>query len=214
MGWLIGVILLGAIGAAIYFYITAYNELVTRRQKVKNAWAHIDAQLQRRFDLIPNLVETVKSFAVHEKNIVESVETIRQIYIQAQTNKEKMSLDAQLNAQLRYLYSAMEQYPQLQSNANFLQLQSALTEIEEDISYARQFYNDAVTIYNSKLMTFPSNIIASKHGFTEEALFDAVKAAEKAPQVFFVTKNQCPVCGAAVDGTRPTCMHCGSSLTQ
>lgn len=207
-------LLVVAVAVVAGFGIKTYNDLVTRRNKVKNSWAHIDAQLQRRFDLIPNLVETVKGFAIHERQILESVSAARSGYISANTHKDKLAMDAQLNSQLKSLYVVVENYPELKSDRNFLQLQSALTEIEEDISYARQFYNDAVTIYNNKLMTFPSNIIASKYGFKEETYFDAIDEADMAPtiQMQYTIKKECPICGASVTSGDVSCKYCGSSL--
>ena len=217
MGWAFIICIIVAVviaGIVIGGRIKIYNELVTRRNKVKNSWAHIDAQLQRRFDLIPNLVETVKGFAVHERKILENVTASISEYVNAHNNQEKLAANEQLTSLLRSLYNVTEHYPQLNSDMHFLQLQSALTEIEEDISYARQFYNDAVTIYNNKLMSFPNNIIASKYGFVEEPLFDAVKEAETAlkVQLLYTTKQECPVCGAAVETNDVNCKYCGSSL--
>jgi LemA protein len=212
--WLAIIAGLLVVAGSVAFRIKAYNDLVTKRNKVKNSWAHVDAQLQRRFDLIPNLVEIVKGFAIHERRILESVTASISEYVNASNNQEKIAANAQLTSLLKSLYAATDNYPQLKSDAHFLQLQSALTEIEEDISYARQFYNDAVTIYNNQLMTFPSNMIASKYGFKEEKHFDAVKEAEIAPkiQLQYTTKRECPVCGAPVDSGDINCKYCGSSL--
>ena len=197
------------IGGGIFTAIT-YNKLVERRNGVKNAWAHIDAQLQRKFDLIPNLVETVKGFAEHEKQIIEDATLLMDEYGQAQTSKEKLAMDAQLNSYLKSLYVAAEDYPMLKSNVQFLQLQESLTEIEEDIGFARQFYNDAVTIYNNNLMYFPNNMIASIFNFEEEELFDAFKSDESNFRIHFKTK--CPVCGAAIVPNSSVCQYCGATL--
>ena len=196
------------------FGIKTYNDLVAKRNKVKNSWAHIDAQLQRRFDLVPNLVETVKGFAIHEHKVLEGVTSSLSEYMNAHNNKEKIAANEQLTTLLKSLYNVTENYPQLRSDVHFLQMQSALAEIEEDITYARQFYNDAVTIYNNKLMSFPSNIIAAKFNFKEETLFDAVKGAEVAPkiQLRYATKKQCPHCGAIADDDSLNCKCCGFSL--
>jgi LemA protein len=201
-------------GIVIGCRIKIYNDLVMRRNKVKNSWAHIDAQLQRRFDLIPNLVETVRGFAVHEKQILDNVVSVIDKYIGANTNQEKLAMDAQLTSYLKSLYNVAENYPQLKSDSHFLQLQKALTEIEEDISYARQFYNDAVTIYNNQLMKFPNNMIAAKYGFKEEPLFVAVKEAEMAPKINlrYHTKQRCPVCDGDVLESENNCRYCGTSL--
>lgn len=211
--FLLVVIIIGCIISCVVMYIKSYNDLITKRNKVKNSWGHIEAQLQRRFDLVPSLVETVKGYAIHERQVIENVTDARIRYVGAMSSKEKLAMDAQLNSQLKSLYTIVENYPQLKADAQFLKMQEALAEIEEDISYARQFYNDAVTIYNNQLMSFPSNMIANKHGFKEEALFDAVQAADTAPKIDmrYTTKTRCPVCGAAVDGNT-ACKYCGSSL--
>lgn len=182
IGWIIGVVVVVAI---IVFVIVTYNSLVQLRNKVKNAFAQIDTQLQRRFDLIPNLVETVKGFATHEKELLESVAASRSGYINASSNGEKMAMNNQLTSSLRSLFAVSENYPELKSNTNFLQLQDELSETEDKITYARQFYNDAVTIYNNKLQTFPNNMVAGIFGFREEELFNSVEDAKEAPRVSF-----------------------------
>lgn len=201
-----------AIGVSVATKAKIYNDLVTKRNKVRNSWAHIDAQLQRRFDLVPNLVESVRGVAAHEKQIFENLNNVISKYLQAHSNQEKLEMDAELSGQLKNLYMVIENYPQLKTNTNFLQLQEALTEIEEDISYARQFYNDAVTIYNNQLESFPSNMIAAKYNFEPETLFTAVKGADVAPKFYFKSQTQCPVCGAISNDNSPNCKHCGHSL--
>lgn len=182
IGWIIGAVVVVAI---IVFVIVTYNSLVQLRNKVKNAFAQIDTQLQRRFDLIPNLVETVKGFATHEKELLESVAASRNGYINASSNGEKMAMNNQLTSSLRSLFAVSENYPELKSNTNFLQLQDELSETEDKITYARQFYNDAVTIYNNKIQTFPNNMVAGIFGFREEELFNSVEDAKDAPRVSF-----------------------------
>ena len=212
---IIGVlVLIAAIAIGVSFATKAkiYNDLVSRRNKVKNSWAHIDAQLQRRFDLIPNLVEIVRGVANQEKQFLDGITNVVDKYLRAQSNSEKLEMDAQLSSQLSNLRMIVQNYPQLQSNRNFLQLQEALTEIEEDISYARQFYNDAVTLYNNELQKFPNNMIAQKYNFTEEPLFKAAQGAEQAPKIYFKSHKQCPVCGAVSADNEPNCKHCGCSL--
>ena len=182
IGWIIGAVVVVAI---IVFVIVTYNSLVQLRNKVKNAFAQIDTQLQRRFDLIPNLVETVKGFATHEKELLENVAASRSGYINASSNGEKMAMNNQLTSNLRSLFAVSENYPELKSNTNFLQLQDELSETEDKITYARQFYNDAVTIYNNKIQTFPNNMIAGMFGFKEEELFNSVEDAKEVPRVSF-----------------------------
>ncbi len=182
MEWIIALIIIGII---VIFVISTYNTLVKLRNKVKNSWAQIETQLQRRFDLIPNLVETVKGFAAHEKELLENVTASRSGYINAGSSQEKLAMNNQLSSNLKSLFVVAENYPELKANVNFMKLQEALQETEEDVTYARQFYNDAVTIYNNKLLMFPSNLIAMLFGFKEEALFDAADEAQSAPEVRF-----------------------------
>lgn len=155
----------------IMFIIKTYNELVRLRNSVKNSFAQIDTQLQRRFDLIPNLVETVKAVADHEKELLENVSVSRTGYINAGSDKEKLAINSQLTTDLRTLFAVAENYPQLKANATFLKLLDELSETEDKVTFAKQFYNDAITIYNNKLQMFPSNLIAGFFGFEEEALY-------------------------------------------
>ena len=182
LGWIIGGAIIGAIVA---FVIATYNELVRLRNKVKNSFAQIDTQLQRRFDLIPNLVETVKGFATHEKELLEKVAAGRSGYMSASSNGEKLAMNNQLTSTLRSLFAVVENYPELKSNSNFMKLQDELTETEDKVTYSRQFYNDAVTIYNNKIQMFPSNMIAVIFGFKEEELSNTDDDAKEAPRVQF-----------------------------
>lgn len=182
IGWIIG----GVVVVAIFvFVITIYNDLVRLRNKVKNAFAQIDTQLQRRFDLIPNLVETVKGFATHEKELLENVAASRSGYMNASSNGEKLAMNNQLTSNLRSLFAVAENYPELKANTNFLKLQDELSETEDKVTYSRQFYNDAVTIYNNKIQMFPGNMIAGIFGFKEEELFNTDDEAKEAPRVQF-----------------------------
>ena len=169
MGWIIFAI----IAAVIIFVISIYNSLVTLRQRVKNAWSQIDVQLQRRFDLIPNLVETVKGYMIHEEEVFTKISEIRTSWANAQTVSEKADLDNQLSGALKTIMAVSENYPDLKASQNFTELQEELSNTENKISYSRQFYNDSVTRYNTKLELFPSNLIASTFHFTAEALFEA-----------------------------------------
>ena len=182
IGWIIGAVVVVAVLA---FVIVTYNNLVLLRNKVKNSFAQIDTQLQRRFDLIPNLVETVKGFATHEKELLENVAASRSGYMNATSNEQKMEMNNQLTSTLKTLFAVAENYPDLKANTNFMSLQEELSETEDKIVYARQFYNDAVTIYNNKIQMFPGNIIAGIFGFKEEALFNVTEDARKAPKVQF-----------------------------
>ena len=153
--------------------IVIYNSLVAKRQNVKNAWSQIDVQLQRRFDLIPNLIETVKGYMTHEKEVLEKVTSLRSSWAEANTVAEKSVLDNELSSALKTILAVSENYPDLKANQSFADLQEELRTTENKISFSRQFYNDTVTIYNTKLETFPSNVIASMFGFKEETLFEA-----------------------------------------
>ena len=165
-------ILLGIIVVLVIFVISIYNSLVTLRQRVKNSWSQIDVQLQRRFDLIPNLVECVKGYMAHEKDVLEKVTSLRSSWANASTVSEKAQLDNELAGALKTIMAVSENYPDLKANQNFLDLQEELRNTENKVSYSRQFYNDTVTRYNTKLEVFPSNIIASMFHFTGESLFE------------------------------------------
>ncbi len=168
MGW----VALAIIIVLIIIIIALYNGLVTMRLKVKNAWSQIDVQLQRRFDLIPNLVETVKSYAKYESDVLTKVTDLRNSWANANSVDEKAKLDNELSSTLKTIMAVAENYPDLKANQNFLSLQDELQNTENKISYSRQFYNDSVTRYNIKLQVFPSNIIASVFHFKEEPLFE------------------------------------------
>ncbi|MBQ6860088.1 MAG: LemA family protein [Clostridia bacterium] len=169
----------------VLWMIAVYNKLVQGRNKVKNAFAQIDTQLQRRFDLIPNLVETVKGYASHEKELLENVTASRSGYMNATTNAEKMMADNQLTSTLKSLFAVAENYPELKANANFAKLQDDLKGTEDKVAFSRQFYNDSVTMYNNSLQTFPNNIVANMFGFKEEELFRTDDSAKAAPKVQF-----------------------------
>ena len=160
----------------ILFIISVYNSLVTLRQRVKNAFGQMDVQLQRRFDLIPNLVETVKGYMTHESDTLAKVTELRTAWAGAKTVDEKAKLDNELSNTLKTIMAVAEAYPDLKANQNFESLQNELTETEDKISYSRQCYNDTVTRYNTKLELFPSNIIAGMFHFTAESLFEVDSA--------------------------------------
>lgn len=168
MVWFLGIIVVLAV-----VIIAMYNGLVTSRQKVKNAWSQIDVQLQRRFDLIPNFVETVKGYMQHEKDTLTKVTELRTSWANATTVDEKAELNNQLSGALKTIMAVSENYPDLKANQNFMELQEELRNTENKISFSRQFYNDTVTMYNTKLEVFPSNIIANMFAFKPETLFAA-----------------------------------------
>ena len=165
-------ILLAIVVVLIIAFVVIYNSLVTMRLRVKNAWSQIDVQLQRRFDLIPNLVETVKGYMQHEAVVLSKVTDLRSSWADAKTLDEKAKLDNELSDTLKTIMAVAENYPDLKANQNFSELQTELTNTENKISYSRQFYNDTVTRYNTKLEVFPSNIVASMFHFTAEQLFE------------------------------------------
>ena len=151
--------------------VLIYNGLVQARNKVKNAWSQIDVQLQRRFDLIPNLVESVKGYMAHEEATLTKVTELRTAWANVSTVSEKAELDNELSGALKTIMAVSENYPDLKANQNFSELQEELRNTENKISYARQFYNDSVTMYNTKLQVVPTNIVAGMFHFTEEPLF-------------------------------------------
>ena len=166
-------IILGIVVLLVIIVVAIYNNLVTLRQRVENAWSQIDVQLQRRFDLIPNLVETVKGYMEHEKEVLTKVTDLRSSWADAKTVEEKANLDNQLSSALKTIMAVSENYPDLKASQNFSELQEELRNTENKISYSRQFYNDSVTRYNTKLELFPSNFIASMFKFTLKTLFEA-----------------------------------------
>ena len=156
--------------------IGIYNVLVTARQKVENAWSQIDVQLQRRFDLIPNFVETVKGYMTHESETFEKIAQLRTSWANSSSVGEKAQLDGELSGALKTIMAVSENYPDLKANQNFADLSEELRNTENKISFSRQFYNDTVTMYNTKLEVFPSNIIAGIFKFTPRDLFEAESA--------------------------------------
>ncbi len=167
--------------------ITPYNTLVQSRNEVKNAWSSIDVQLKRRYDLIPNLVETVKGYAGHERQTLEAVVQARQQAINSSGNaEERAKVENNLTSALRSLFAVAEAYPDLKANQNFLALQEELANTENKIGFARQFYNDAVKLYKNRVEIFPSNIVANMFGFKAEPFFEVESAADRTtPQVKF-----------------------------
>ena len=166
------IIFIGIIILLIIIVIALYNGLVNARQKVENAWSQIDVQLQRRFDLIPNLIETVKGYMEHEKTVLTKVTELRNAWADASTIAEKADLDNKLSDTLKTIMAVSENYPDLKANQSFSELQEELRNTENKISFSRQFYNDSVTIYNTKLEVIPSNIIASMFKFKPKELFE------------------------------------------
>lgn len=181
----VGIIVAVVIIVILVMVIGLYNNLVKLRNRVDNAWAQIDVQLQRRQDLIPNLVETVKGYAGHESGTLQAVTEARAAVSRATTPQDKMQAEGALTGALRGLFAVAEAYPELKANANFQQLQAQLAETEDKISYMRQSYNDTVMNYNTAIQTFPAVLLAGALGFTARPSFDADAGAEVAPKVQF-----------------------------
>ena len=160
------------LGILVLYVIFVYNKLIVLRNRVKNAWAQVLVQLKRRADLIPNLIETVKGYAAHEKTVFENVTKARTQFLSATTPTEQMEASNALTGALRTLFAVAENYPQLKANENFLKLQEDLTDTENKIAFSREFYNDTVLKYNNAIQTFPGNIFASMFGFHPEKMFE------------------------------------------
>lgn len=181
IGLIIGIIVV----VLVLYFITSYNGLVRLRNMVKDQWAQIDVLLKRRADLIPNLVETVKGYAKHESGTLEAVIAARNKAVNAKGAEDEMKANGELTGALNKLFALAESYPDLKANTNFMDLQNNLKETEDKISYARQFYNDAVLKYKNKLEVFPSNIVAGIFGFKPEPFFEATESEKETPQVKF-----------------------------
>ena len=166
-------ILIGAAVLVVLYLVFAYNGLVRLRNNVASAWAQIDVQLRRRYDLIPNLVETVKGYAAHEKGTFEAVTNARANALNAKGVGEQAQAENMITGALKSLFAVAEAYPDLKANQNFLALQEELSGTEGRIAYARQFYNDSVLKLNTRIQTVPTNVLANMFGFTEHEYFEA-----------------------------------------
>lgn len=166
-------------------FVIIYNNLIKQRNRVENAWAQIEVQLKRRYDLIPNLVETVKGYATHEKTLFENITKARAAVMSASSVNETAEASNYLSSTLKSLFAVAENYPDLKANQNFMQLQKDLMETENKIAYSRQFYNDTVMKYNISIQTIPKNIVASLLGFRKKELFEAAQAEREVPKVEF-----------------------------
>jgi len=174
------------VALVVFWVIGMYNGLVRLRQQVKNAWSQIDVQLKRRYDLIPNLVETVKGYAAHEKETFERVVNARNAAVSASGVQAQAQAENQLTGALRQLFALSESYPDLKANQNFLALQEELATTENRISFARQHYNDITATYNTRVQSFPTNVMAGMFGFTQQDFFEIEDTAQReAPKVQF-----------------------------
>lgn len=165
--------------------VLSYNGLVGKRNKVKNAWGQIDVQLKRRFDLIPNVMETVKGYAAHEKSTLEEVTAARTRFMSATTPEARMSANSELTPLLGRLMAVAEAYPDLKASTSFMGLQRELSETEDKIGFCRQFYNDVVMDFNNAVQMFPSSVVAGLFSFHEEPFFQATEKESEAPVVKF-----------------------------
>jgi LemA protein len=170
--------ILGIIALIVVSLIGIYNRLVTLRQRIKNAWAQIEVQLKRRYDLIPNLVNTVKGYATHEQETFTKVTEARNMAIQAKDVGEQAGAENMLSSALKSLFAVAESYPELKADANFRQLQDELANTEGKIAFSRQFYNDTVMTYNTSIQKFPTVLIAGMFGFHKEEYFNLDEEAE------------------------------------
>jgi len=178
---IIGIIIIVLLLIVIFMVIGMYNSLVQLRVRAENAWADIDVQLKRRYDLIPNLVETVKGYAAHEKGTFENVAKFRSAAMAASTPAEKSEAEGQLTAALRGLLAVAEAYPQLRASEQFQSLQGSLSGLEDAIQNSRRYYNAVVRDFNTKIQTFPTNIIAGMFNFQARQFFDITEPAQREP---------------------------------
>jgi LemA protein len=178
-------ILVGLVVALVLALVLLYNRLVTLRNRVENAWAQVDVQLRRRYDLIPNLVETVKGYAAHERDTFEAVTNARARAQAAQGPAEQAQAEGFLGQALGRLFAVAEDYPDLQADENFRQLQDELAQTENRIAVSRQVYNDTVLTYNNAIQTVPGVLVAGPFGFARREFFEAEETTREAPRVAF-----------------------------
>ena len=182
---IVGYIIIAVLIILVIYFICFYNSLVKLNNNVKEAFSTMDVYLKKRWDLIPNLVETVKGYAKHEKSTFEDVVKARNAYASASSFEDEVKASGEVTKALNKLFALAEAYPELKANENFLSLQNDLKDVEEKISVSRQFYNDTVLTYNNKVMMFPSNIVASLFKFEKGKFFEASEEDKKVPKVSF-----------------------------
>ena len=182
---IIGIIIGAIVLILVIWFFATYNKLISLRNKKDDQWSQIEVQLKRRADLIPNVVETVKGYAKHEKGTFEEVIKARNTYVSAKTPEEEMKASGAVTEALSKLFALSENYPELKANQNFLSLQNDLKDTEDKIYYARQFYNDSVLTYNNKVEMVPSNIVANMTGFKKASFFETDEKDKEAPKVSF-----------------------------
>jgi LemA protein len=186
------VIVIAAAVLLLLFLIGMYNKLVRLRNRTENSWAQVDVQLKKRYDLIPNLVETVKGYAAHEQQTFEQVTAARTAAQQAQGVQQQAAAENMLTSALGKLFAVAEAYPQLRATENFQQLQAALSDVEQNIAVSRQVYNDTVLTYDNAIQSVPTNIFAGIFNFGPKQYFEIEEAAREAPQVQFTTPPATP----------------------
>jgi LemA protein len=196
-------ILLAIVVVLGLYVMVTYNGLVSLRNRIENAWAQIDVQLKRRYDLIPNLVETVKGYATHEKGTLEAVIQARNVAMSASGPADQAQAENMITGALKSVFALSEAYPDLKANQNFLSLQEELSGTEGRIAYARQYYNDSVVRYNTKIQTFPANTIASRFRFTEREYFEADDVSRANVAVDFGSAPSVDLGGAAAPPAAP-----------
>ncbi len=189
-------IVIGLVVVVGLWVMVTYNGLVNLRNRIENAWAQIDVQLKRRYDLIPNLVETVKGYAAHEKETLDAVIRARNVAMSASGPHDQAQAENMISGALKSIFALSEAYPDLKANQNFLALQEELTGTEGRIAYARQFYNDTVVRYNTKIQSFPANLLAGRFHFVEREYYEVDDASRGNVQVDFGT-------GGAAGGAAP-----------
>jgi len=183
---MIAILILGAIVLGVgAWLVSSYNMMVRLRNMVQNSWAQIDVQLKRRFDLVPNLIETVKGYATHEKEVLEKVTQARSMIQSAQSMEQRQQAENMLTSTLRSLFAVAEAYPELKANQNFLDLQQQLADLEGKIAFARQFYNDTTMKYNMTIQSFPTNLLAGMFSFQFIPYFEVDDIQRQAIQVKF-----------------------------
>lgn len=178
-------VIIGILAILIIWFIATYNRLISLRNRIDNAWSQIDVQLKRRFDLIPNLVETVKGYAKHEKETFKMVTEARTLMMKSTSVKDKAKADNMLTEGLKSIFAVAEAYPKLEASENFKMLQEELSGTESKIAYSRQFYNDNVLSLNESIQKFPTNLIAGMFGFREKEYFEVAKAEKEPVKVKF-----------------------------
>jgi LemA protein len=185
VSWVIVVVIIAVVLFVLFVLVAMYNKLVRLRNRSENGWAQVDVQLRRRYDLVPNLVEAVKGYAAHERQVFEDVTKARTAAQQSQTVEQQAQAENALTAAIGRLFAVAEAYPQLRATENFQQLQAQLSDIEQNLAIARQVYNDTVLSYDNALETLPTSIIAGMFNFRPRAYFEVEGAAREAPQVQF-----------------------------